>query len=219
MVQSRGLTTAQSLPSVAGLDTSGCAGTDCLQRIVAVFGTTLALHPAAQAAMTRLQDQRSEFLCLTQPTLCSQAMQLLHTCCARRSWSRQAVRSCLSNTMLAACLHRSLVHAACLEHAPPELLHSQPAGMLPLRCRTVSGFPCPHGIRRQIQQLPLDTASRGDRPALRSLCWRRLVGAIPAQDAPLLEANMEYFPYVLLLFEVTSRSVCLARQARLGVAK
>ena len=43
---------------MAGLDHSGCAGTDCLQRIVAVFGTTLALHPAAQATMTRLQEQR-----------------------------------------------------------------------------------------------------------------------------------------------------------------
>ena len=72
-----------------------------------------------------------------------------------------------------------------------------------LRCRTVSGFTCPHGIRRQIQQLPLDTAARGDLPALKSLCWRRLVGAIPAQDAPLVQANLEDFPYVLLLFEVT----------------
>ena len=93
--------------------------------------------------------------------------------------------------------------------------------MLPLRCRTVSGLTCPHGIRRQIQQLPLDTAARGGMPALKSLCWRRLVGAIPAQDAPLAEADMEDFPYVLLLFEVTLRCVLGAsgRPARLGMAK
>ena len=217
VVQSRGLTAAQILPLVAVLTIL------CRHRLPAAHCGSVRHHPCATPCSPGCHDTPAGSEVRDPVTDTANALQPGHAAAAHLPCSPVMEQGSLAqlrlrNTRPTACLHGNMQQAnhntSCLPAQQPciwsklgacyaKLLHSNAAGMPHLRCRTVSGFTCPHGIRRQIQQLPLDTVARGDLPALKSLCWRRLVGAIPAQDAPLVQANLEDFPYVLLLFEVT----------------